>query len=264
MISRKAGKPEVWEGLTPPYACIVADPPWHYDERVTGFDETRPMPYSTMSVEEIAALPVVDLADVGAHLYLWTTNQYLWSARDIALGWGFEPSQVLVWCKPTDRVSPGGGMFFGTTEYVVYARRTIKAKRQVERAGRLIREAREAAGMNRAELHRLVRGGTPTGIIHRWEDDDSLPNARDWAALQSLFPALSSVERPSVELPPSRERNRVNTTWFQWPRGFHSEKPQAFMDVVESVSPGPYVELFSRSPRLGWDSWGYGYETASA
>jgi N6-adenosine-specific RNA methylase IME4 len=51
------------------------------------------------------------------------------------------------------------------------------------------------------------------------------------------------------------------TTWFPWPkqRG-HSAKPAAFFDLVESWCPGPYVELFSRTPRLGWDSWGYGYE----
>jgi N6-adenosine-specific RNA methylase IME4 len=40
----------------------------------------------------------------------------------------------------------------------------------------------------------------------------------------------------------------------------HSTKPQAFADLIEAVSPGPYVELFARQPRLGWDSWGYGYE----
>lgn len=52
-------------------------------------------------------------------------------------------------------------------------------------------------------------------------------------------------------------------TWFQWPRGSHSEKPAAFFDIVERISPGPYIELFARQPRLGWDSWGYGYEVAS-
>jgi N6-adenosine-specific RNA methylase IME4 len=41
----------------------------------------------------------------------------------------------------------------------------------------------------------------------------------------------------------------------------HSRKPAAFGDLVETVSGGPYVELFAREPRLGWDSWGYGYET---
>lgn len=253
-----------WEGLTPPYSTIVADPPWHYEERVVAFDKTIPMPYSTMSTAEIAEMPVVDLAGPGAHLFLWTTNQHLWAARDVCLGWGFEPSQVLVWCKPTDRLSPGGGTFFGTTEFIIYARRTIKAKRQTVRAGALIREAREAAGMNRAELHRRVRGGTPTGIVHRWEEDDSLPNEQDWKRLCAELPALRDVERPYVEPPPPRDRLRVETTWWEWPRGPHSVKPPAFLDVVEQVSPGPYVELFARAPRLGWDSWGKGYEQVVA
>lgn len=33
----------------------------------------------------------------------------------------------------------------------------------------------------------------------------------------------------------------------------HSAKPDAFLDVVEQVSPGPYLELFARRARFGWD-----------
>ena len=40
------------------------------------------------------------------------------------------------------------------------------------------------------------------------------------------------------------------------PCGEHSAKPDAFYDLVESVSPGPYLELFARRQRLGWDTWG--------
>jgi N6-adenosine-specific RNA methylase IME4 len=36
----------------------------------------------------------------------------------------------------------------------------------------------------------------------------------------------------------------------------HSSKPDGFQDLVELASPGPYVELFARSSRLGWDTWG--------
>jgi N6-adenosine-specific RNA methylase IME4 len=36
----------------------------------------------------------------------------------------------------------------------------------------------------------------------------------------------------------------------------HSAKPEAFIDMVEQVSPGPYVELFARRARFGWDYWG--------
>ncbi|HEY4452344.1 MAG TPA: MT-A70 family methyltransferase [Solirubrobacteraceae bacterium] len=36
----------------------------------------------------------------------------------------------------------------------------------------------------------------------------------------------------------------------------HSAKPHAFLDFVEQVSPGPYLELFARRARFGWDYWG--------
>jgi N6-adenosine-specific RNA methylase IME4 len=45
-------------------------------------------------------------------------------------------------------------------------------------------------------------------------------------------------------------------TAFTAPRGAHSAKPECFIDLVESMSPGPYVEIFSRRHRLGWDVWG--------
>lgn len=253
----------MWEGLSPPYATIVADPPWAYEDRPFTWRERAGvesfLPYSTMAVDEIAALPVVDLAAPSAHLYVWTTNRFLWDEREIALGWGFVPAQVLVWCKAPTGI-PTGTFSTNTIEFVLFARRSIQAKREVERAGRMIRAARQAAGMNRAELHRRVRGGTPTGIVHRWEEDDSLPNATDWERLQEVLPALASIQRPEVEPPDSAETLRAGRAWWEWPRGAHSEKPAAFLDVVESVSSGPYCELFARRQRLGWDSWGLGYE----
>jgi N6-adenosine-specific RNA methylase IME4 len=39
-------------------------------------------------------------------------------------------------------------------------------------------------------------------------------------------------------------------------RGGHSAKPDCFLDYVEQTSPGPYLELFARRQRLGWDTWG--------
>ena len=50
---------------------------------------------------------------------------------------------------------------------------------------------------------------------------------------------------------------RLDTTWFPWPRhNAHSRKPEAFQDMVETVSPGPYLELFARRARPGWTVWG--------
>ena len=49
---------------------------------------------------------------------------------------------------------------------------------------------------------------------------------------------------------------RQPSSWWHWPRGEHSAKPGAFTDMVEATFPGPYLELFARSQRLGWDTWG--------
>lgn len=55
---------------------------------------------------------------------------------------------------------------------------------------------------------------------------------------------------------PPRATGSSPTRWFTWPVGRHSQKPEAFFDLVEQVSPGPYLELFARRQRLGWDTWG--------
>lgn len=46
------------------------------------------------------------------------------------------------------------------------------------------------------------------------------------------------------------------TTAFVSPRTGHSEKPQAFYDIVERMSYGPYLDVFARKQRLGWDTFG--------
>jgi N6-adenosine-specific RNA methylase IME4 len=57
-------------------------------------------------------------------------------------------------------------------------------------------------------------------------------------------------------------QSRVETTWFNWKRPYidgkpaHSVKPDGALDLIEQVSPGPYVELFARRARFGWDYWG--------
>jgi site-specific DNA-methyltransferase (adenine-specific) len=87
------------------YRTIVADPPWFYDD---GFPQgptgnagrlTVAMPYSSMSVREVAALPVEKMADRDAWLFLWTTNRYLASAFTVMDAWGFKYTQTITWRK---------------------------------------------------------------------------------------------------------------------------------------------------------------------
>lgn len=45
-------------------------------------------------------------------------------------------------------------------------------------------------------------------------------------------------------------------SWIEEPRGHHSAKPERIREIVEGVSPGPYLELFARKTHPGWTVWG--------
>jgi len=53
-----------------------------------------------------------------------------------------------------------------------------------------------------------------------------------------------------------KPRNRSVRSVFSAPVGEHSEKPEAFFDLVEALCAGPFVELFARRRRDGWDCRG--------
>ena len=49
---------------------------------------------------------------------------------------------------------------------------------------------------------------------------------------------------------------RIDTSWFDFPRGKHSEKPEGFRKMIEDVSPGSRIELFARKKSPGWEVFG--------
>lgn len=46
------------------------------------------------------------------------------------------------------------------------------------------------------------------------------------------------------------------TTVFTAPKAAHSKKPQITYEKIESLSQGPYLELFARHEQPGWKAWG--------
>lgn len=80
------------------FGTIYADPPWRYDAPAWG--RGAEFHYETMTVDDIAALPVRDLAADDAHLHLWTTNGFLFEAKAVIESWGFQYRSCFVWVKP--------------------------------------------------------------------------------------------------------------------------------------------------------------------
>jgi N6-adenosine-specific RNA methylase IME4 len=56
--------------------------------------------------------------------------------------------------------------------------------------------------------------------------------------------------------PESDRHAKATLNWLEHPRLRHSEKPEAFREIIERISPPPRVELFARKKVPGWDAWG--------
>lgn len=155
------------------YRTILADPPWDIQQKG---GRGAIVHYPLMTIDQIKALPVEQLAQDDAHLWLWATNGALEQAFGVARAWGFTPKSLLTWVKPRYTL---GNYLRNATEQVIFA----------------------------------TRGKAPI-------------------------------------------RFHGQATWLFAPLQDHSHKPEELYDIIERCSPGPYVELFARRPRHGWDAWG--------
>jgi len=171
------------------FGTILADPPWQFQNRTgkVAPEHKRLNRYGTMTLDEICALPVADIAADPSHLYLWVPNALLPDGLRVMNEWGFRYISNIVWHKVRkDGGSDGRGVGFyfrNVTEILLFG----------------------------------VRG----------------KNAR------TLDPG-----RSQVNMIQSRKRE-------------HSRKPDETHGIIERIYPGgPFMELFARETRDGWQSWG--------
>jgi N6-adenosine-specific RNA methylase IME4 len=177
------------------FSTILIDPPWRFQNRTGKMapEHKRLSRYSTMSFEEIAALPVERYAKPDSHLYLWTPNALLPEALDIMRKWGFTYKTNVVWYKVRKDGGPDGrgvGFYFrNVTEMILF-------------------------GM-KGRMRTLPPGRSQVNVIVKRKEE-------------------------------------------------HSRKPVEAYDLIESCSPGPYLELFARERRKGWTQWGDEVDTYMA
>ncbi|CAN1563982.1 IME4 Transcriptional activator, adenine-specific DNA methyltransferase [Caulobacteraceae bacterium] len=170
------------------YKTILADPPWQFQNKTgkVAPEHKRLNRYSTMTLEDICALPVQQAACPTAHLYLWVPNALLPEGLRVMAAWGFQYKTNIIWHKiRKDGGSDGRGVGFyfrNVTEILLFG----------------------------------VRG----------------KNAR-----------TEQAGRSQVNMLQTRKRE-------------HSRKPDEQYELVQACSRGPYLELFARGERPGWDVWG--------
>ena len=100
------------------YNIIYADPPWSYRDKRDKHPRFRggaSAHYPTMSIQDIKNLPVEDLADKNAILFLWATFPNLQEALDVIKAWGFTYKTLgFSWIKTNKN---NGKPFFGIGYY---------------------------------------------------------------------------------------------------------------------------------------------------
>ena len=98
--------------MSEPYACVVADPPWHFAIRSPkGGARSASQHYNTMTLQQIKALPVADWCARDAVLLLWAIDPMLPEALETMRAWGFTFKTVgFCWAKLNRDGSPFCGM----------------------------------------------------------------------------------------------------------------------------------------------------------
>jgi N6-adenosine-specific RNA methylase IME4 len=206
---------------------VIADPPWQY----SAGQATRIKPrYPTLTVDQLAALPVRSLVADQALMACWVTSSFLEEGLRLLPAWGFQYKTTAVWVKGT------GSLVLGSTEVAeLFAE-----------ASTLVDSAKKFAAALRAvvQAHAKLTLQIGMGSYVRSAHELVLIGSRG-----GLTAHEAARDVPSV---------------FVAPRGEHSVKPQALHQAMERLVPGgPYLELFARRRRRGWVTWGNDQEVAS-
>lgn len=210
------------------YGAGLIDPPWRFLTRsAKGLGKSPDRHYHTMTLDEIKALPVRSLFKKDAVIFLWVIDTHAEMAFSVLAAWGFRFKTVgLYWAKTT---KDGKGFPMGTG---FWTRANPEHAYEAELTCRFC----DDTGWFYGEAD-LGPCGCEAGDMR-------------CAGFQEVDRALLATVGA-----PKRQGKNVPRLIVS-PRREHSRKPDEAYDRVERLVAGPYIELFSRNDRPGWDSWG--------
>lgn len=101
IVTDRALTHDMFGKLTRKWRVIYADPPWKFmNFSEEGEDRNANQHYDTMTIEQIMAMPVRDLADDDCVLYMWVTDPTIRHAMMLLDAWGFQYKTVgFYWTK---------------------------------------------------------------------------------------------------------------------------------------------------------------------
>lgn len=81
------------------YRIIYADPPWKYGNAMPEYVTEPQDYYLLMNTEDICLMPIKDITEKDAVLFLWSTSPHLPEALEVAKAWGFTYKTTFIWDK---------------------------------------------------------------------------------------------------------------------------------------------------------------------
>ena len=156
------------DGIDGRFSTILADPPWRFANRTGKMapEHKRLRRYDTMSIEEICALEVGQLAKPNSHLYLWCPNALLPYGLRVVEAWGFEYKTHVVWYKIRKDGGPDGrgvGFYFrNVTETLLFG---VRGSMRTLDPGRsqvnVIRSRKREHSRKPSESYRIIERCSP-------------------------------------------------------------------------------------------------------
>ena len=116
------------------FRTILADPPWRFQNRTGKIapEHRRLSRYATICLKDIQQIPVGEVVEDTAHLYLWVPNALLPDGLEVMKAWGFMYKSNLIWHKiRIDGGSDGRGVGFyfrNVTEVLLFGVRGKNAR----------------------------------------------------------------------------------------------------------------------------------------
>lgn len=140
------------------FPIILADPPWRYEHIET---ESRAIEnqYPTMSLDDICAMPISEIATPDAVLFMWTTSPKLAESLAVVSAWGFEYRTCAVWDK--ERI--GMGYYFRQQHelLLVAVRGNLPCPETQNRPSSVIREARGKHSAKPEKAYEIIEAMYP-------------------------------------------------------------------------------------------------------
>ncbi len=186
------------------FRTVLADPPWQFENRTGKMapENKRLNRYATMKLDEIMSLPVADVLEETAHLYLWVPNALMPEGLEVLKAWGFTYKTNLIWYKIRKDGGPDGrgvGFYFrNVTEMILFgvkgrnARTLAPGRSQVN----IIRSQKQEHSRKPDELYDVIERCSPGPYLEMfargvrpgwvsWGDQANADYKPTWATYQN-------------------------------------------------------------------------------